>query len=72
MAPTILYGLGLPVAQDFAGRPRTGLFTAEFRRAHPAADDPDLGDAAGGRRGAAGSKADEDLLNELRSLGYIR
>jgi len=71
IAPTILYGLGLPVARDFAGRPRMGLFDAEFRRAYPLR----TLETWGTRRGAGGartSRADEDLLNQLRSLGYIR
>lgn len=70
IAPTVLYGLGLPVAEDFAGRPRMGLFSGEFRRAHPLRTIHTWGtrQAAGART----SKADEDLLNQLRSLGYIR
>ena len=70
MAPTILYALGLPVAEDFAGRARTELFRGASAAPTPA-DDQDLGDPAGDRPGEP-SKADEDLLNELRSLGYIR
>jgi len=71
LTPTILYGLGLPVAEDFAGQPRTQLFNAEFRRTHPLRTIPSWGMRPKG--GAARtSRADADLLNELRSLGYIR
>jgi predicted AlkP superfamily phosphohydrolase/phosphomutase len=71
VAPTLLYGLGLPVAEDFAGRPRMELFDAEFRRAHPLRTIRSWGVLKEG--GAARtSPADEDLLNELRSLGYIQ
>jgi predicted AlkP superfamily phosphohydrolase/phosphomutase len=71
VAPTILYGLGLPVAEDFAGRPRTELFNAGFRRAHPLRTIPSWGTRP--KKGAArSSRADGDLLNELRALGYIR
>lgn len=71
VAPTILYGLGLPVAEDFAGRPRTELFDAEFRRTHPLRSVRTWGKRQEG--GAArSSKADAELLNELRALGYIR
>lgn len=71
MAPTFLYALGLPVADDFAGRPRTDLFTPEFRRSHPLRTIRTWGALKDG--GAArSSAADEDLLNELRALGYIR
>ena len=68
IAPTILYALGLPVAEDFAGRPRTELFTAELRRSHPLRTIRTWGALKDG--GAArSSAADEDLLNELRALG---
>ncbi|MFY9825352.1 MAG: alkaline phosphatase family protein [Thermoanaerobaculia bacterium] len=71
LAPTILYGLGLPVAADFAGRPRMELFNADFRRAHPLRTIQSWGTRPKG--GAARtSRADGDLLNELRALGYIR
>jgi predicted AlkP superfamily phosphohydrolase/phosphomutase len=71
LAPTILYGLGLPVAEDFAGQPRTELFNADFRRAHPLRTIQSWGTRPKG--GAARpSRADGDLLNELRALGYIR
>jgi predicted AlkP superfamily phosphohydrolase/phosphomutase len=70
IAPTILFGLGLPVAEDFAGQPRTGLFNAEFRRAHPLRTIRTWGTRTGAG-GARTSKADEDLLHQLRSLGYI-
>lgn len=71
MAPTILYALGLPVGEDFAGRARTELFTKDFRHGHPLRTIKTWGTRQGGA-GARPSKADEDLLNELRSLGYIR
>jgi predicted AlkP superfamily phosphohydrolase/phosphomutase len=70
IAPTILFALGLPVGEDFAGRARTELFSEEFRRTHPLRTIKTWGT----RReveGARTSKEDEHLLNELRSLGYI-
>lgn len=71
MAPTILYALGLPVGEDFVGRPRTELFTAELRRSRPLRTIRTWGTRQG-MGGARPSRADEDLLNQLRSLGYIR
>ncbi|HSS48724.1 MAG TPA: alkaline phosphatase family protein [Thermoanaerobaculia bacterium] len=71
LAPTILYGLGLPVAEDFAGRPRTELFNADFRRTHPLRRIQSWGTR---QKGGAARTSPEDakLLNELRALGYIR
>jgi predicted AlkP superfamily phosphohydrolase/phosphomutase len=69
IAPTLLYGLGLPVAEDFAGRAWTELYTAEFRDRHPLRTIRSWGV----RRNlpARTSAADEKLLRELRALGYI-
>jgi predicted AlkP superfamily phosphohydrolase/phosphomutase len=69
VAPTILYGLGLPVAENFAGRPWMELFTEEFRRQHPlrtiASWDVE-------REGTVTpSAADPELVEQLRSLGYL-
>jgi arylsulfatase A-like enzyme len=71
IAPTILYALGLPVAEDFAGRPRMALFNAEFRRAHPLRTIRTWGKRQEGGT-AKSSKADQELINELRALGYLR
>jgi hypothetical protein len=35
VAPTLLYGMGLPVARDLDGRALTEAFTTEFLAAHP-------------------------------------
>jgi predicted AlkP superfamily phosphohydrolase/phosphomutase len=71
IAPTILYGLGLPVADDFAGRPWMDLFDSEFRRRHPLRSIRTWGKRNEGKA-ARSSTADAELLNELRALGYIR
>ncbi|HEX7181602.1 MAG TPA: alkaline phosphatase family protein [Thermoanaerobaculia bacterium] len=69
MAPTILYGLGLPVAESFAGRAWTELYSEDFRAAHPLRKIRSWGARRGGS--ARTSAADEKLLEELRALGYI-
>ena len=70
ITPTLLYGLGLPVAESFAGKPRTDLFTEEFREAHPVRTIKSWGKRKSA--GARTSKEDEKLLEELRALGYIQ
>ncbi len=69
MAPTFLYGMDLPVAEGFVGRPWTELFRTEYREAHPVRKIRSWGvrRAAGART----SGADEKLLDELRALGYL-
>ncbi|HEX2223016.1 MAG TPA: alkaline phosphatase family protein [Thermoanaerobaculia bacterium] len=70
ITPTLLYGLGLPVAEDFAGKPWTALFTPELRQRQPQRTIRSWGKREQG--GAVSiSPADEKLLDELRSLGYI-
>jgi len=69
ITPTILYALGLPVAEDFDGKARTRLFRAEFRETHPLRTVPSWGEAEVGL--ATASEIDEELKDELRALGYI-
>jgi len=69
IAPTVLYGLGLPVAEDFAGEAWTALYTEAFRRAHPLRTLPTWGKPGAGRTRASG--ADDEVLRELRALGYL-
>jgi predicted AlkP superfamily phosphohydrolase/phosphomutase len=70
VTPTVLYGLGLPVAENFVGRAWTELYGAEFRRQHPQRT---IRAWAGSRQSAVrASGADEKLIRELRSLGYLR
>jgi len=69
ITPTLLYALGLPVAQDFDGKARTRLFRAEFREAHPLKTVSTWGEGEEGM--ATASEIDEDLKEELRALGYI-
>jgi hypothetical protein len=35
VSPTVLYAIGLPAADDFAGQARTEIFSKAFRNAHP-------------------------------------
>lgn len=70
VAPTLLYGLGLPVGEDFAGQARVELYSAEFRRGRPLRTIPTWGAAQAGD--ASRSEHDEELLDQLRALGYIR
>jgi len=69
IAPTLLYGLGLPVAEDFAGRAWTELYREDFRRSHPLRTIRSWGVRRAA--GARASQADGKLLDELRALGYI-
>ena len=69
VAPTILYALGLPVAEDFVGRAWTELFRPEFKRRFPLKKIPTWGKPR--QPGAAAHGADEEVLKDLRALGYL-
>lgn len=71
IAPTLLYGLGIPVAEDFVGKPWQPLFKEEFRRRMPLRTLRTWG-VRKGAGAARPSEADEKLLEELRALGYLR
>ena len=70
VAPTILFGMGLPVAEDFAGRAVERLFSARFRSRYP------LRTVSTWRLSrdteTMSSAADEEILEELRALGYLQ
>lgn len=67
--PTVLYAIGLPVAEDFAGRTRTEIFSESFLAAHPLQMIPTWGKPIEGENRA--SAVDEELVDQLRALGYI-
>ena len=69
ITPTLLYGLGLPVAEDFSGRAWRGLFSQSMRAEHPLRTIASYAASSDGE--ALASEADEEILEELRALGYI-
>lgn len=69
ITPTLLFALGLPVADDFDGKARRRLFSEDFRDRHPLTTIPTWGVSETGE--AASSEIDEELKKELRALGYI-
>ncbi len=70
IAPTLLVGMGLPIADDFPGKAFTDLFTAEFRAAWPVQRIPTYGTMSD--PGATSSQVDTEMVEQLRSLGYIQ
>jgi predicted AlkP superfamily phosphohydrolase/phosphomutase len=69
ITPTLLYSLNLPIAEDFDGKARVGLFNPEFRAANPLTTIPTWGKAKEGS--ATASDIDTELVEELRALGYL-
>jgi Type I phosphodiesterase / nucleotide pyrophosphatase len=70
IAPTVLHLAGLPASAELDGRVLEAAFAPSFQSAHPVRRV-----ASYGRRPptpAAESAFDRDVLEELRSLGYIK
>jgi predicted AlkP superfamily phosphohydrolase/phosphomutase len=72
LAPTILYGMGLPVPRGMDGTVLRQAFAPGFARQHPCTyEDP----AAGARRARGGGRYTPDeetaIRDRLRSLGYV-
>jgi predicted AlkP superfamily pyrophosphatase or phosphodiesterase len=65
VTPTVLAWLGLPVAEDMDGAPAPFLDVGEVERI------ASYGTLAPGRQDARPSGAEEEILEELESLGYI-
>jgi hypothetical protein len=74
VAPTVLYALGLPVAEDFDGRPALDLFTKDFRAAHPVSRIPSWEPEVERTRADAPveSPVDAQIIDRLKSLGYLQ
>ena len=73
MTPTLLYFLNLPVADDMAGRVLLEAVEPALRRSRPVKRIPTY--ETGPVRTtvpASGSSSDPELLDRLRSLGYIQ
>jgi len=68
--PTLLVLLDLPLASTLVGAPLVGALDASFVRAHPIRQVADYGPAAG-HEGPDVSDLDDNVLERLRSLGYI-
>lgn len=70
LAPTVLYALGVPSSRELAGAPLLGVFSADFVKQYPVRQV----ESYGPRRAPAvqGRPMDQEMLERLRSLGYVR
>ncbi len=70
ITPTVLHAMGMPVGEDMAGRVLTEVFDPGWLEQHPVKTIPTW--ETGERQGqTTESDADEEMLEELRALGYI-
>lgn len=72
VAPTMLYLLGVPVSRELTGRPRTRLVDAEFVARVPVRAIDTYGNRTITPRAPGATPLDQEMLERLRSLGYVR
>ncbi len=71
-APTILYALGLPHSRDLAGRPLVELFTKDHVGRYPVREVTRYGRPSTVTSPRSGQPLDAEMIERLRSLGYVR
>jgi Type I phosphodiesterase / nucleotide pyrophosphatase len=71
VAPTILYALGVPIARDLHGSPMLGLFDAKFTD-RPVRVVQTYGLPMQKPADTQGQPLDQEMIDRLRSLGYVR
>jgi hypothetical protein len=72
VAPTVLHALGLPVSRDLAGRPLTALFNDSFMRRYPVREVATYGPPSATAGVRSGKPLDQETIDRLRSLGYVK
>jgi type I phosphodiesterase/nucleotide pyrophosphatase len=72
VAPTVLHALGIPIARDLAGRAVIGLFSRPFQDTHAVRDVASYGAKRSAARTGSGAPLDREMIERMRSLGYVR
>ena len=72
IAPTILYALGLPIGRDLSDGPLLALFTEPFTSRYPVRFVTTYGPPVAEPTLREGKPLDQEMIDRLRSLGYVR
>jgi hypothetical protein len=72
VAPTILHALGIPVANDLDGRVVEALFAPGTLATRPVRSVESYGLKGASSSPRGGQPLDEEMIERLRSLGYVR
>jgi hypothetical protein len=72
VAPTILYALGVPISRTLAGIPLADLFAEPFVARYAVRYATTYGRPTGRHAVRAGQPLDQEMIDRLRSLGYVR
>ena len=72
VAATVLYALGLPISRALDGQPLVSLFAESFTGRYPVRYVPGYGPPSNGVATRNGQPLDQEMIDRLRSLGYVR
>jgi hypothetical protein len=72
LAPSVLRALGVPVASDLAASSAETLLSDAFRAQFGLRTIPTYGERRGGTSGRTGKPLDQEMIERMRSLGYVR
>jgi hypothetical protein len=72
VAPTLLYALGIPISQALAGAPLLDLFAEPFVARYAVRHVPTYGRPDSRAVARSGQPLDQEMIDRLRSLGYVR
>jgi hypothetical protein len=71
-APTVLYALGVPVSRDLPSAPLLELFDPGFAARYPLRYVATYGRPSAAPAIRSGQPLDQEMIDRLRSLGYVR
>jgi hypothetical protein len=72
IAPTVLHALGVPISRELAGTPVLGIFSSAFVTRFPLREVETYGRRAAPAGLREGQPLDREMIERLRSLGYVR
>jgi hypothetical protein len=70
--PTVLHALGVPISRELAGTVAMDVFTPEFVRRYPVRQVASYGRPTLNTAVVRGQSLDSEMIDRLRSLGYVR
>src|SRR5262249_4121896 len=72
VAPTVLHALGVPISRALAGAPLRGLFSEAYLERYPVRQVARYGRPSALASVRTGQPLDQEMIDRLRSLGYVR
>jgi hypothetical protein len=72
VASTVLYALGVPIGRDLPSAPLLELFDPQFTARYPVRQVATYGRPSASAASRTGQPLDQEMIDRLRSLGYVR